>query len=180
MSRVGKQEIKLPAGLSVQIADKLVTIKGPKGQLTSPVMPGIKVAQEGDSLKVTRERDSKQMRAYHGLCRSLINNAVLGVTEGFRKELEIHGVGYRAAVKGKDVEFNLGYSHPVLFPIPEGINISVDKNVNVTVEGIDKQKVGQVAAEIRDLRPPEVYKGKGVRYKGEYVRRKVGKAATGK
>lgn len=180
MSRVGKQEIALPQGISVQIADKEVTVKGPKGQLRSPLMPGIKVVQEGEALKVERKDDTKQQRAYHGLCRSLLNNAVIGVNHGFKKELEIQGVGYRAAVKGKNAEFALGYSHPIVYPIPEGITITVEKNVNLTVEGIDKQKVGQVAAEIRDLRPPEVYKGKGVRYKNEYVRRKVGKASTGK
>jgi large subunit ribosomal protein L6 len=180
MSRVGKQEIKMPQGASVQISTDSVTVKGPKGQLTSPLLPGITVTQDGDTLTVQRAEDTKQARAYHGLCRSLLNNAVVGVSEGFKKELEILGVGYRAAVKGKEVEFNLGYSHSILFPIPDGISISVEKNTEVTVSGIDKQQVGQVAAKIRDLRPPEVYKGKGVRYKGEYVQRKVGKAAAGK
>jgi large subunit ribosomal protein L6 len=142
-------------------------------------MPGITATQDGDVLTVNRDVDTKQQRAYHGLCRSLLNNAVIGVSDGFKKELDIIGIGYRAAVKGKELELNLGYSSPVLYAIPEGITISVEKNTQVTVEGIDKQKVGQVAAEIRDLRPPEVYKGKGIRYKGEWVQRKVGKAAAG-
>lgn len=180
MSRIGKLAIPLPQGISVQIADKAVTVKGPKGQLTTPVMPGITVSMQDNALQVQRDGDNKQARAYHGLCRALLNNAVIGVTKGFTKELEIQGVGYRAAVKGADVEFALGYSHPILFPIPTGISISVEKNTEVRVEGIDKQQVGQVAAEIRELRPPEVYKGKGIRYKGEVVHLKEGKAATGK
>ena len=180
MSRIGKQEIKLPAGLSVTIAEDHVSVKGPKGKLETPLMPGISVEQDGELLRVNRSEDTKQLRAFHGLCRSLLNNAVMGVSEGFKKDLEIQGVGYRAQLKGKEVEFSLGYSHTILFPIPDGIEISVEKNTAVTVSGIDKQKVGQVATEIRDLRPPEVYKGKGVRYKGEYVQRKVGKAAAGK
>lgn len=180
MSRVGKQPIKIPQGASVEISDSEVTIKGPKGMLKSPVLPGITVEQDSGMLLVKRADDSKQTLAYHGLCRSLINNAVTGVSEGFKKELEIQGVGYRAVVKGKEVEFSLGFSHTISFPVPEGIQISVEKNTRVTIEGIDKQKVGQVAAEIRRMRPPEVYKGKGIRYLGEYVIHKVGKAAAGK
>lgn len=179
MSRIGKKPIKLPQGASVQIAETEVTVKGPKGLLVSPLMPGIGVQQEGEELTVTRANDERQMRAYHGLCRSLLNNAVIGVSKGFTRELEIHGIGYRAAVKGKSLELQLGYSHVIDYPIPEGINIDVEKNTQISVQGIDKQKVGQVAAEIRAFRPPEVYKGKGIRYKGERVRRKVGKAVVG-
>lgn len=179
MSRVGNMPITLPQGTSVTISETEVLVKGPKGNLVSPLMPGITVQQEGETLTLTRAGEEKQMRAYHGLCRSLLANAVSGVSQGFKKELEIHGIGYRAAVKGNTAEFQLGYSHTIIYPIPEGISIAVEKNTAVTVEGIDKQKVGQVAAEIRAMRPPEPYKGKGIRYKGEVVRRKVGKAAVG-
>lgn len=179
MSRIGKQPVALPAGTSASIGESEVVVKGPKGQLTSPLRPGITVRQEGEALVLERADDEKQSRADHGLCRALLNNAVTGVSEGFKKELEIQGIGYRAAVKGSDLELQLGFSHPVVYPIPKGISIGVEKNTAITVEGIDKQQVGQVAAEIRAFRPPEVYKGKGVRYKGELVRRKVGKAAVG-
>jgi large subunit ribosomal protein L6 len=179
MSRVGKAPIKLPQGTSVTISESEVVVKGPKGQLRSPLQAGITVKQEGEELLVSRSGEDKQTVAFHGLSRSLLNNAVIGVSEGFKKELEIQGIGYRAAVKGNAVELQLGFSHPVIFKIPSGISISVEKNTRVTIEGIDKQQVGQVAAEIRALRPPEVYKGKGVRYKGEIVQRKVGKAAVG-
>lgn len=180
MSRIGIQEIKLPAGLSVKITAEEVQVKGAKGQLTAPLFPGLEVVQEENTLKVNRHDESKKVRALHGLCRSLLNNAVLGVTNGFKKDLEILGVGYRATPKGKNVEFALGYSHPILFKVPEGISVAVEKNTQLSVSGIDKQLVGQVAANIRSLRPPEPYKGKGIRYKGEYVIRKVGKAAAGK
>ena len=179
MSRIGQQPVQLPQGTTARIGADEVIIKGPKGQLSSPLMPGIKVVLEGDVLTVERPDDAKQTRANHGLVRSLLANAVTGVSEGFRKELEIQGIGYRAAVRGGELELQLGFSHPILYQIPEGISISVEKNTAITVEGIDKQRVGQVAAEIRAKRPPDVYKGKGVRYKGEVVRRKVGKAAVG-
>jgi large subunit ribosomal protein L6 len=179
MSRVGIQEIKLPAGVSFAVSGDTVTVKGPKGQLTAPLMPGITVSDDKATIKVERADDEKQTRAYHGLCRSLINNAVIGVNEGYKKELEIHGVGYRATVKSpKQVELALGFSHVILFPIPAGITIEADKKgVTVVITGIDKQQVGQVAANIRKMRPPEPYKGKGIRYKDEYVIRKVGKSA---
>ncbi len=179
MSRIGQKPVPLPQGTTAQIGADGVLVKGPKGQLSSPLMPGITVALEGDVLTVERSDDAKQSRADHGLVRSLLANAVAGVSEGFKKELEIQGIGYRAAVRGGKLELQLGYSHPILYTIPEGIAISVEKNTAITVEGIDKQKVGQVAAEIRAKRPPDVYKGKGVRYTGEVVRRKVGKAAIG-
>jgi len=179
MSRIGMKPITLPAGVSVKIEPAGVLVKGPKGELTSPLMPGISVEREGEVLELKRSDDQKQSRANHGLCRALLANAVTGVSEGFTRELEIHGIGYRAAVKGGSVEFSLGYSHPIEYAMPEGITIAVEKNTAITVTGIDKQKVGQVAAEIRAMRPPEVYKGKGIRYKGETVKRKVGKAAVG-
>ena len=179
MSRIGLQPITLPSGTSVTISESEVVVKGPKGQLTSPLMPRIKVKQNGDTLTLERADEEKQTRAFHGLCRSLLYNAVVGVSQGFKKELEIQGIGYRAAVKGSTLELQLGYSHPIVYSIPKEITISVEKNTAISIEGIDKQKVGQVAAEIRSFRPPEVYKGKGVRYKGEYVQRKVGKAAVG-
>jgi large subunit ribosomal protein L6 len=179
MSRIGKMPIKLPAGTSVQIAESEVLVKGPKGSLVSPIVPGISVKQEGDVVTLERAAEDKQTRAYHGLCRSLLANAVTGVSSGFKKELEIQGIGFRATVAGRQVEFQLGYSHPILLPIPDGITITIEKGNAITIEGIDKQKVGQIAAEIRAFRPPNVYSGKGVRYKGEVVRRKVGKAAVG-
>jgi large subunit ribosomal protein L6 len=179
MSRIGKKPIPLPKGTSAAIGAAEVTINGPKGRLTTPLMPGITAKQEGDALMLERADEEKQTRAYHGLCRSLLKNAVLGVSSGFKKELEIIGIGYRAAVKGTALELQLGYSHPINYPVPKGININVEKNTLITVQGIDKQQVGQVAAEIRSMRPPEPYKGKGIRYLGEVVRRKVGKAAVG-
>ena len=179
MSRIGKAPIKLPQGTSLQVGEAEVRVKGPKGELVSPLMPGVTVVLEGDIASLQRDSDEKQQRAYHGMCRSLLANAVAGVSKGFTKELEIQGIGYRANVAGRNLELQLGYSHPINYPIPEGIEISVEKNTMITVAGIDKQKVGQVAAEIRAMRPPEPYKGKGVRYKGEQVRRKVGKAAVG-
>jgi len=180
MSRIGSQEISIPSGVEVKISSDKVVVKGPKGELTSPVMEELTVKQDNGVITVERNSESKHVRSLHGLCNSLIKNAVEGVTNGFKKELEIQGVGYRAQMKGNVLELALGYSHNIDFPIPEGITINVEKNVNVTIEGADKQQVGQVAANIRDLRPPEVYKGKGIRYKGEFVARKVGKAAAGK
>lgn len=179
MSRIGKQPVKLLQGMTAKISKTEILVKGPKGQLTTPLREGIKAEMHEDAIVLTRANENRETRAFHGLCRSLLNNAVIGVSAGFKKELEILGIGYRAAVKGKDVELQLGYSHVILYRIPEEIQISVEKNTRVSIEGIDKQKVGQVAAEIRALRPPEPYKGKGVRYKGEIVRRKVGKAAVG-
>jgi large subunit ribosomal protein L6 len=179
MSRIGKKPITLPPGTTAAIGAAEVTVKGPEGQSTSPLMPGITAKQEGDTLVLARADEEKQTRAYHGLCRSLLNNAVIGVSKGFKKELEIVGIGYRAAVKGTALELQLGFSHPIVYPIPKGITISVEKNTLISVAGSDKQQVGQVAAEIRAMRPPEPYKGKGIRYAGEVVRHKVGKAAVG-
>ncbi len=182
MSRVGKLPISVGGDVSVNIApNNLVTVKGPKGELSLQVDPDIEVAQEDAQVVVKRPSDQKRHRAMHGLYRALINNMMMGVTEGFRIELEVIGVGYRASVTNGVLELGLGFSHPIYFLPPPGINIAVDtkrgKNPILIIEGIDKQMVGQVAAKIRKLRPPEPYKGKGVRYVNEYVRRKAGKTA---
>lgn len=177
MSRIGRLPIVVPKGVQVSLRDREVEIKGAKGVLTQAVPDGIKVEQDGDRLVLTRRNDSKAQRALHGLCRSLVANAVMGVTEGFTKKLEIHGVGYRAQMQGNDVVFNLGYTHPIEFKVPDGIKVSVERNI-LTVSGIDKQQVGQVSAEIRALRPPDVYKLKGVRYQDERLRKKAGKTGA--
>jgi large subunit ribosomal protein L6 len=178
MSRIGNKPIPLPKGVEVKQDGKSVTIKGPKGSLVTPIVAGIGVKVEGNVVSFTRSDDEGRTRAIHGLMRALVANNVLGVTQGFKKELDIVGVGYRAEVKGKEVVFQLGYSHPVRFPIPKGIDIQVDgKTGHIVVTGIDKQQVGQTAAEIRALREPDPYKGKGIKYTDEVLRRKAGKAA---
>ena len=178
MSRIGKKEIPLPKGVEVKHDANGVTVKGPKGTLTTAFVPGIGVKVENNVVQFTRADEEKKTRAFHGLMRALVASNVKGVSEGFKKELDIVGVGYRAEVKGKEVVFQLGYSHPVRFAIPQGIDIAVDaKTGHITVTGIDKQKVGQVAAEIRGLREPDPYKGKGIKYSDEVIRRKAGKAA---
>ena len=180
MSRVGRKVIEVPKGVKVVISERKLAIEGPKGKLTSPVPPGISFSLSGTELTCQRSNDERQQRAFHGLARALANNAIKGVTEGFSKELDIVGVGYKAAVEGNKVVFALGFSHPVVFPIPEGIKIAVDKQTRVVVSGIDRQQVGQVAAEIRGLRRPDPYKQKGIRYVGEILKKKAGKAgATG-
>ena len=181
MSRIGRLPIPVPSGVDVTIDGSQVTVKGPKGTLTHAVVEPITVAKEStdaSTLVVTRPNDERDARARHGLTRTLVNNMVVGVTAGYSKTLEIVGVGYRVTAKGKDLEFALGYSHPVPVPAPEGITFVVESPIKFRVEGIDKQLVGEVAANIRKLRKPDPYKGKGVRYAGEVVRRKVGK--TGK
>lgn len=177
MSRIGNAIITIPSGVTVDVGDDNVSVKGPKGQLVQARVAGIQFVQADGTLSLTRDNDTKQIRANHGLMRSLVANMVQGVSQGFKKDLEIRGVGYRAAVKGSNLEMNLGYSHPIVFQIPKGIEIKVDKNTNISITGIDKQQVGQVAANIRDYRKPDHYKGKGVRYVGEYVRLKAGKTA---
>ncbi|MDH3753583.1 MAG: 50S ribosomal protein L6 [Acidimicrobiia bacterium] len=178
MSRVGSNPIPVPAGVEVKISTGSVEVKGPKGTLTQDLPEVVSVSQDDGVLSVVRQNDDRESRALHGLFRSLINNMVIGVTDGFRKELEIVGVGYRANAKNKStLELQLGFSHPIEVVAPDGIEFDVPQPTNITVVGIDKQVVGQVAAEIRSYRKPEPYKGKGVRYVGEHVRRKAGKAA---
>ena len=178
MSRIGKQPIPVPTGVDVTIDGSRVTVKGPKGTLEHTVVEPIQVVKEDGVVNVTRPNDERESRARHGLTRSLVNNMVVGVTEGYSKTLEIVGVGYRVQARGSDLEFALGYSHPVPVPAPAGISFVVESPIKFRVEGIDKQLVGEVAANIRKLRRPDPYKGKGVRYSGEQIRRKVGK--TGK
>ena len=178
MSRIGNKPIPLPKGVEVKQDGNAVSVKGPKGTLKTPIVTGISVKVDGNVVSFARGDNEGKSRASHGLMRALIANNVRGVSEGFKKELDIVGVGYRAEVKGKEVVFQLGYSHPVRFPIPQGIDIAVDgKTGHITVTGIDKQKVGQTAAEIRALREPDPYKGKGIKYSDEVIRRKAGKAA---
>jgi large subunit ribosomal protein L6 len=177
MSRIGKQPIVVPDGVEIQVEAGLVKVKGPKGELEERVSRDMTVEQENGSIVVTRPSDRGEHRALHGLTRSLINNMVQGVTEGFEKRLEIQGVGYRAQLQGKKLVMSLGYSHPVEIDAPEGIEFEVPAPTQVVVRGISKQVVGEVAAGVRKQRPPEPYKGKGIRYQGEYVARKVGKRA---
>jgi len=180
MSRVGKKPIVLPSGVKVSISDTQLEVQGPRGKLNTPVPPGISFSLEKGELVCQRESDARQHRAFHGLARALANNAVKGVTEGFSRDLDIVGVGYRAQVEGSKIVFALGFSHPVEYAIPEGIKVAIEKQTHVTVSGIDRQMVGQVAAEIRRLRKPDPYKQKGIRYVGEVLKKKAGKAgATG-
>ena len=177
MSRIGKQPIPVPSGVEVKIDGSTVTVTGPKGTLTQTFSPEMSIAMEDGVLTVTRPSDERTHRSLHGLTRTLLSNMVVGVSEGFFKNLEIVGVGYRAELKGSDIQMALGFSHPVHIKAEPGITFEVPLPTRITVRGIDKQRVGQVAAEIRKWRSPEPYKGKGVRYEGEYVRRKVGKTA---
>lgn len=178
MSRIGRKPIELPAGVEFKVENNLVTVKGPKGTLTQQIHPNMEIAQEGAVVTVKRPNDDKQNRSLHGLSRTLIANMVEGVTKGFSKELEVVGIGYRAAKEGSNLVMNIGYSHQVIMPEIDGITIEVPSNNKIVISGPDKQKVGQFAAEVREKRPPEPYKGKGIRYAGEVVRKKVGK--TGK
>ena len=177
MSRIGNAPVPIPSGVEIQLSGSSITVKGPKGQLSQEIPGSITVAQEDGQILVRRPDDERESRALHGLTRSLVNNMVVGVTEGFRKELDIVGVGYRAAAQGAGkLDLSLGFSHPVVVEAPEGIEFVVPQPTRIEVHGIDKQLVGQVAANIRSLRKPEPYKGKGVRYVDERVRRKAGKA----
>jgi large subunit ribosomal protein L6 len=178
MSRIGKRPIPIPDKVTISIEGATVTIKGPKGQLSRDLVPEVSVKQEDGTLTVKRRDESRIARQRHGLSRTLVANMVEGVSQGFQKRLEIQGVGYRAQVQGRNLLLNMGYSHPVTIEPPEGIQLAVENNTNVIVSGIDKEVVGNIAAQIRSVRPPEPYKGKGIRYSGEFVRRKVGK--TGK
>ena len=177
MSRIGRMPVTIPQGVDVRMDGDYVRVKGPKGELSSRIPPGITLEVEKGEVRFARANDEPQQRAWHGLLRSLVANSVEGVTKGFTRELEIVGVGYKAEVRGKSVLFTLGYSHPIDFPIPEGINVGLDaKAGKLTVSGADRQKVGQTAAEIRQLRVPDPYKAKGIKYANEVIRRKVGKA----
>jgi large subunit ribosomal protein L6 len=177
MSRIGKQPIPLPSGVEVKLDAGEVKVKGPKGQLAQRIPDVIQMDVADGEVRFTRPDDRKPSRALHGLARALVANMVTGVTDGFARDLSIVGVGYRAEVSGKTLKLSVGFSNPVDMPIPEGLKVSVDKNTELKIEGIDKQAVGQFAAEVRRVRPPEPYKGKGIRYAEEQVRRKVGKAA---
>lgn len=176
MSRIGKMPIAIPSGVEVAIDGTTVTVKGKKGELTRTFQPSMIIKQEGDEVIVSPADEERQTNAYWGLTRSLLHNMVVGVSEGFEKKLQLVGVGYRASLKGKDLEMQLGFSHPVVVQAPEGITFEVPSQTEITVSGVSKEKVGQVAADIRKWRKPEPYKGKGIRYEGEYVRRKAGKA----
>ena len=176
MSRIGRLPVSIPSGVDVSLNGQDIRVKGPKGELSLTVPAPITVEQGEGTLEVKRPNDERESRSLHGLTRSLLNNMVLGVTEGYEKKMEIHGTGYRVAAKGSDLEFSLGYSHPILVKAEAGISFAVENPTRFAVQGIDKQRVGEIAANIRKLRKPDPYKGKGVRYAGEQIRRKVGKA----
>ena len=178
MSRIGKKPITIPKGVTVKADANGVDVKGPKGQMKQALPPGILAAVEDGSIVTKKSSDEQELNKFHGLARSLVNNAVLGVTEGWKKELDIVGVGYRAELKGKQVHFALGYSHPVVFDVPNGIEVAIDKQTHIVVTGADRQVVGQVAANMRRLRKPDPYKQKGVRYTGEVLKKKVGKTGA--
>ncbi|MGI6404713.1 MAG: 50S ribosomal protein L6 [Oscillospiraceae bacterium] len=180
MSRIGKKPIPVPKGVEVTIQGNTVTVKGPKGTLSDSFHPDMAISQEGEELVVTRPSDEKEHRSLHGLTRSLLANMVTGVSEGFKKELEVNGVGYRCAKQGKDLVMNLGFSHQIIMPERDGITVEVPSPNKIVILGADKQKVGQFAAEVRSKRPPEPYKGKGIKYAGEHIIRKEGKAGKGK
>lgn len=180
MSRIGKQPIPLPKGVEIKVANGEVTVKGPKGTLKQKLVTGVTVQVEGSNIVVTVDEKVAEASALHGLYRALINNMVQGVVQGFEKKLEMIGVGYRAAVQGKFLDVQVGFSHPTKVPIPEGVAVKVDKNTAITITGPSRQMVGQFAATVRATRPPEPYQGKGIRYEGEYVRKKAGKAAAAK
>ena len=179
MSRIGRKPINIPAGVTVTADANVVTVKGPKGTLTQSFHPNMTISVEGNEILVTRPNDDKENRSLHGLTRTLVNNMVVGVTEGFKKELDVNGVGYRVQMQGKNLVMNLGYSHQVIVPSIDGITIECPTPNKIVISGADKQAVGQFAAEVREKRPPEPYKGKGIRYTGEFVRHKEGKAGKG-
>ncbi len=179
MSRVGKLPIQIPSGVTITVDKDVITVNGSKGSLSQFTMPDITVKQEGDEIIVTRANDEPKVRAKHGLMRALLQNLVVGVSQGFEKKLELNGVGYRVALAGTDLKLNVGFSHDVMYKIPQGITVSVEQNI-ITISGINKQQVGQVAAEIRSLKKPEPYKGKGIKYVGERIIRKSGKSGKDK
>lgn len=176
MSRIGRQPISIPSGVTVEVKDGMIIVRGSKGELSQKIMPGIAIDVTDSTVTVTRNDEEKKTRSYHGLMRTLIDNMVIGLSQGFSKELELHGVGFRVNMAGANLKFSVGYSHDVEFPIPQGIQAEVNGN-EIKISGFDKQLVGQVAAQIREIRKPEPYKGKGIRYKDEYIVRKAGKTA---
>jgi large subunit ribosomal protein L6 len=178
MSRIGKKPIPIPKGVTVKVGADGVDVKGPRGQITQPLPPGITAVIEDGHLVTRKTADERELDKFHGLARSLVNNAVLGVTEGWKKELDIVGVGYRAEMKGRQIVLALGYSHPVVFDVPPGIDVAIDKQTHITVSGVDRQLVGQVAANLRRLRKPDPYQQKGVRYTGEVLKKKAGKTGA--
>jgi large subunit ribosomal protein L6 len=178
MSRIGKKPIAIPKGVTVNVSDAGVEVKGPKGQMKQALPPGVVAVVEDGQLLTRKARDERELDKFHGLARSLVNNAVLGVAEGWKRELDIVGVGYRAEVKGKQVVLALGYSHPVVFDVPTGIEVAIEKQTHITVTGVDRQLVGQVAANLRRLRKPDPYQQKGVRYTGEVLKKKAGKTGA--
>lgn len=179
MSRIGKQPILVPSGVTITVDTNTITVAGSKGTLEQFTMPGIVVKQEGDTVLVLRENEEPKTRSKHGLMRTLINNMVIGVSQGFTKKLEINGVGYRVATAGNGLKLTLGFSHDITYPLPQGVTATIDQNV-ITISGVDKQQVGQVAAEVRSLKKPEPYKGKGIKYVGERIIRKSGKSGKDK
>ncbi len=178
MSRIGKKPIVIPKGVTVKVDGHTVDVKGPKGQMRQPLPPGVSASVQDGQLTTRKARDERELDKFHGLARSLVHNAVLGVTEGWKKELDIVGVGYRAETKGRQVVLALGYSHPIVFDIPAGIDIAIDKQTHIIVTGVDRQLVGQVAANLRRLRQPDPYQQKGVRYTGEVLKKKAGKTGA--
>jgi large subunit ribosomal protein L6 len=180
MSRIGKKPIVIPQGVKIGVDGNMVNVEGPKGKLSQTIPSGLSIKMEGNVLTVDRGSDQREIRALHGLIRSLVANMVHGVKDGFERKLEIVGIGYRAQLTGKNLQLALGYSHPVLFPIPEGVHAEVDRQVSITLKGPDKALLGQLAAKLRALRKPDPYKGKGIKYAEEHIRRKVGKKAGAK
>ena len=178
MSRIGKKPVAIPKGVTIKVDGNTVDVKGPKGQMRQPLPPGVTAAVQDGQLVTTKAEEKRELDKFHGLARSLVNNAVLGVTEGWKKELDIVGVGYRAEMKGQQIHLALGYSHPVVYDVPKGIEVAIDKQTHITVTGVDRQLVGQVAANLRRLRKPDPYQQKGVRYTGEKLKKKAGKTGA--
>jgi large subunit ribosomal protein L6 len=176
VSRIGKLPVTIPAGVKVVVDPRAVKLEGPKGKLQAPIPPGVQVTIEGNVVQVARDNEERKVRALHGLTRKLIANMAQGVSQGFNRVLDINGVGYRAEVKGQDIHMTLGYSHPVVFPLPQGVTAAVERQIIITLSGADRQLLGETAAKIRSLRPPEPYKGKGIKYREEFIKRKAGKA----
>ena len=176
MSRIGKLPVTVPAGVKVAVDSSAVRLEGPKGKLQAPIPSGVQVTVEGNVVRVARDNEQRNVRALHGLTRKLIANMAQGVSQGFSRVLDINGVGYRAEVKGQEIHMTLGYSHPVVFPLPQGVTAAVERQIIITLSGADRQLLGETAAKIRSLRPPEPYKGKGIKYREEFIKRKAGKA----